>query len=249
MGKCKHQIIVIINVCIISNFLCTQARAQHDTQLWFDIVVDYPFANQYLFEMETSYQTVLASDSSWYSFSLTPTLDYSAFTRVDFAISTPLSYTVQTTNYNTFESRITLETRVHITQNKRINTSLVLKADERFLLDVKENEWETSTRLRMKAEATISINEPTLYHDKLWYAIVDYEEYFVTDKQLDERYANRRRGRLGAGYRLNYRDRFELIYTLQSSRNEIDDDFIGTDSVIQLRYKRFLNPAKPAAPK
>jgi hypothetical protein len=232
-------------VCIISA-ICfyTKVQAQSHTQLWFDFVVDYPFANQYLFEVETSYQTVLASDSSWYSFGLTPELEYSAFTSVDFSISTPLSYTVQTTNYNTFESRITLKSCIHITQNKRINTRLRISADERFLLDVQENEWESSTRVRLKAEATISINGPTLYKDKLWYAIADYEEYFVTDEQLEERYANRRRARIGAGYRLSYRDRFELIYTLQSSRDEIQSDFVSTDNVIQLRYKMFLNPAK-----
>jgi hypothetical protein len=251
VGKCKHQLLtateINLRICTLSAiFFCTQVQAQRHTQLWFDFLADYPFANQYLFEVEASYQTVLASDSSWYSFGLSPALEYSAFERVDFSISTPLSYTVQSTNYNTFESRITLESRLHITQNKRINTRLALKADERFLYDVTENEWETSTRLRLKAEATISINGPNLYQDKLWYAILDYEEYFVTDEQLEERYANRRRGRLGAGYRLSYRDRFELIYTLQSSRDEIQGDFVSTDSVIQLRYKMFFNPAKPA---
>jgi hypothetical protein len=65
------------------------------------------------------------------------------------------------------------------------------------------------------------------------------------DKQVEERFANRRRARIGMGYRLNYKHRFDLAFTLQASRNEIDEEFTGTDNVIQLKYKMFLNPAKP----
>ena len=54
-------------------------------------------------------------------------------------------------------------------------------------------------------------------------------------------------GRIGVGYRLNYKHRFDLIYTMQSSRNEIEGEFISSDNVIALKYKMFLNPAKPAS--
>jgi hypothetical protein len=62
---------------------------------------------------------------------------------------------------------------------------------------------------------------------------------------VEERYANRRRSRIGVGYRLNYRNRFDLFCTGQPSRNEIEGDFISNDNVIQLRYKLYLNaPAR-----
>jgi len=89
-----------------------------------------------------------------------------------------------------------------------------------------------------------ALTAPNLFKHKLWYVLADYEEYIVLDQQLEERYANRRRARLGLAYRLNYKHRFELSYTLQSARNEIDDDLTRTDNVIQLRYKMFLNPSK-----
>ena len=80
--------------------------------------------------------------------------------------------------------------------------------------------------------------------DTLCYLILDSEEFIVLDKQLEERYANRRRARVGVGYRLSYKNRFEFIYTRQTSRNEIDDEFMGTDNVFQVRYKMYLNPSK-----
>ncbi|MBT1699518.1 DUF2490 domain-containing protein [Fulvivirgaceae bacterium PWU4] len=209
--------------------------------------MDYPFANQYLFEMEASYQRLLTNDSTWRSINFTPTLEYQFFNNVDLIFSVPLAYTAQTEDYDSFEARLSFEGRIHLTQNKRVNTRLVLKGEKRYFLNVDEDAWENSTRARVKAEATISINAPDLYRDKLWYAIVDYEEFFVTDQELNERYSNKRRARLGAGYRLDYRNRFELIFTLQSSRNKIHDDFTSTDNVVQLRYKMFFNPSRPAS--
>ena len=105
-------------------------------------------------------------------------------------------------------------------------------------------DWDVSNRVRLKGEIWITLNGPNLFTDKLWYTILDYEEFFVVDQELEERFANRRRGRIGLGYRLNYKHRFDLIYTRQTSRDEIDGDFISNDNVIQLRYKMFLNPSK-----
>lgn len=92
-----------------------------------------------------------------------------------------------------------------------------------------------------------SINGPNLFTDKLWYLFADYEEFTVFDQQVEERFANRRRARLGVGYRFTYKHRVDLGYTLQNARNEIDGTFTGADNVIQIKYKMFLNPAKTVA--
>jgi hypothetical protein len=115
----------------------------------------------------------------------------------------------------------------------------------RAFKQIEQQDWDISNRTRLRGEAFIALNGPNLFMDKLWYIFLDYEEFIVLDKQLDERFANRRRGRIGVGYRLDYKNRFELSYTLQSSRNEIDGEFISTDNVIQLRYKMYLNPVRP----
>jgi hypothetical protein len=254
MGKYKCQEIErmairwVWTLCITC--LCIyKSGAQQNTQLWLDYQVNYPFAVEYLFQVEASYQTELINDSTWRSANLTPAVEYGHFSSLDLKFYLPLSYTTQTKDYNSFETRPTIEAHLFITQNKRVNTGLLFKVEKRFFFSGEENEWSSSTRVRMKAEATISINERNLYHDNLWYAIVDYEEYVITDRELDERYSNRRRARLGAGYRLNYKNRFEVVYSLQSSRNELEGEFVGTDNVIQLRYKMYLNPAKPSPSK
>jgi hypothetical protein len=228
-------------------FSYTIVRAQRQ-QLWFDYQIDYPFSNAYLFEMTSSYQTVLSKDDKWRCLSVTPTFEYYVLTRLDLQATMPTAYTNQTENHNSFETSPALAAIYHITQNKRVNLKVSVKFEERFFRDLEDDTWTSSSRSRLKAEAWISINGPNLYQDKLWYLISDYEEFFVMDEQLEERYANRRRARLGLGYRLDYNHRMELVYSFQSSRNEIEGEFISNDNILQLRYKMFFNPAKPSTP-
>jgi len=217
--------------------------AQGDEQLWLDYQLDYPFANKYLLEANASYQTVLAKDR-WRNVGLAPTFEYVLFTYLDLLSEVQFSYTLQKESINTFEISPMVGGRFNITQNKRISTRLLLRYQERNFYQIESKDWETSNRVRLKGEVWVTINGPNLFTDKLWYTFADYEEFFVLDEQLDERYANLRRVRLGVGYRLNYKNRFDLIYTWQSSRNEIEGDFVSNDSVIQLRYKMYLNPGK-----
>jgi hypothetical protein len=223
-----------------------QGRAQRHEQLWLDYQLDYPFANVFLFEVSATYSTVLTQEFKWRSLSVSPTLEYALATRIDLTGEVPLGYTLQEEGSNSFEISPIVGARFHMTQNKRIDTRILLRYQQRYFREIENEDWDISNRTRIKAEAFICINQRNLFTDNLWYAIVDYEEFIVLDDQVDERYANRRRGRIGVGYRLNYKHRFELIYTRQSSRNEIEGAFISNDNVIQLRYKMYLNPGKPA---
>ena len=108
--------------------------------------------------------------------------------------------------------------------------------------------WEVSNRTRLRAEIYWSINGPNLFTDKLWYLFADYEEFFVLDQQVDERYAYRRRERIGLGYRLSHKHRFDLSFTRQSSQKEIDGGFVSDDNVVQFKYKMFLNPGTTQMP-
>jgi hypothetical protein len=82
--------------------------------------------------------------------------------------------------------------------------------------------------------------------DKLWYSILDAEAFVVMDKDAEERFANRLRIRTGVGYRINYGLRLEFVYTLQRSRNALEDDFQTTDNIFRFRIKQYLNKAKPS---
>lgn len=218
--------------------------AQHQ-QLWLDYQLDLPFANKFLFETTASCQTLLSNDGKWRSISLSPCFEYVLFSWTDLTFEVPVGYTLQKEGSNSVEISPVFGARFHITQNRRINSRILVRYQERNFYQIEAEDWDTSNRVRLKGELSICINGPNLFTDKLWYAMGDYEEFFVLDEQLDERYANLRRLRVGLGYRLNYKNRFEINYALQSSRNEIEGEFVSSDNLIWLKYKMFLNPAKP----
>jgi hypothetical protein len=225
-----------------------QVHAQQDEQLWLEHQLSYPFRGKYLLENTTAYQTLLNPVNKWRSLSISPTFEMTVMTWLDLLSEVGIAYTLQKENANTFEISPMVGGRFFITQGKKVDTRFVLRYQQRNFKDLETDDWTSSNRSRLRGEIFVSINGPNLFTNKLWYVFVDYEEFIVFDRQVEERFANRRRARIGVGYRLSYKHRFDLGYTLQTSRNEIDDEFIGTDNVIQFKYKMFLNSAKQVQP-
>ena len=229
---------------IVALSLQLTVYAQQREQLWFDYQLSYPFANKFLLENTTSYQTLLNKKDKWRSFGLSPNFEYSIFTQLDLLFEVPLAYTLQKEGSSSYEISPITGVRFYVRQNRRLDLRLVCRYQVRAFRQVEAKDWDMSNRTRLRGEIFFSINGPNLYTDKLWYLFGDYEEFIVIDQQLQERFANRRRARLGLAYRLSYKNRFDVSYTLQASRNEIDGDFTSNDNIIQLRYKMYLNPTR-----
>jgi hypothetical protein len=220
------------------------SRAQTGTQFWAEWQVSYPFANRYLVENTFAYQTLLSKGEAWTSLSISPVFEYTLLPAVELISEIPIGRTRQTDNVTTFEISPMIGARFHVTQNRRFNTRILTRFQSRNFQDVATGVWEFKGRFRLRGELTVSINGPNLFVDKLWYAFADYEEFLVVDEQVNERYANLRRARIGVGYRLSYKHRFELGFTWQKSRDEINGTFESIDNVLQLKYKMYLNPPK-----
>jgi hypothetical protein len=228
---------------VILMAVCNVVSAQRKEQLWLDYQIDYPFANRYLLEVAGSYQTLLSKDDKWRSLNLTTTFEALVFNFLDVTADLPLAYTLQKPELNSFEIAPMVGLRFYITQSKRIDTRVLVRYQQRHFHQIEQDDWDVSNRTRLKAEAYICLNGPNLFTNNLWYLALDYEEFIVLDEQLEERYANRRRAKVGLNYRWTYKHRFDLSFTLQSSRDEIDGEFTATDNVLQFRYRLFLNPA------
>lgn len=221
--------------------------AQRDEQLWLEFQLSYPFGGRYLLENTTSYSTLLNPDNKWRSLAISPTFEMSLVRWLDLVSELGFAYTNQTEDASTIEIAPMVGGRFFITQGKKLDTRIVLRYQPRSFKNLETGDWTSSNRSRFRIEMFYSINGPNLFTDKLWYLFADYEEFTVFDQQVEERFANRRRARLGVGYRFTYKHRVDLGYTLQNARNEIDGTFTGADNVIQIKYKMFLNPAKTVA--
>lgn len=219
------------------------ASAQTGSQLWLEWQISYPFANRYLVENTLGYQTLLSGGEKWRSLNISPAFEMVLTPKIELTSEAPLGWTRQNDSRTSFEVSPIVGARFHITQGKRIDTRILMRVQSRNVHHIESDVWEHKGRFRLKGEVWFSITGPNLFTDKLLYATIDYEEFIVVDEQVNERYANLRRVRAGLGYRLNYMHRLDLYYTWQYSRDEITGNFDQIDSVIQLKYKMFLNPA------
>ena len=221
----------------------TISAQTQNSQLWFEYMLNYPFANTFNIENAFVYSTLLDSPR-WYAFDYSPTLEYSLTQNIDFTLGGTFSYTAQTDDYNTFEIRPAIGTRIHITPNSRILLRAYIRVEQRYFLNLDTDEWEQTLRPRFRVESLIPINKKNFFEDKLWYGIADVEWLFVVD-DVEERFANRFRARFGIGYRLSYSSRFELIYMNQQSKSGIDENFSSSDNIVRLRFKHYLRKSKP----
>ncbi len=220
----------------------TKGIAQSDQQVWLEYMHNYSFANVYNMENAVSYSTLLNSPR-WHSLGYSLTLERAISQNFDVMSQLVLSYTNQIGNYNTFEIRPVVGTRIHFTPNRRIQTRLYLRLEQRNLENLDTKEWTQQWRPRVRVEAIIPLNQDSYFKDNLWYAITDIE-FLYDAKDLEERYANRFRFRLGLGYRPTYTWRFELMYMNQESRDGIDETFSSTDNILRVRVKYFLKKSK-----
>jgi hypothetical protein len=217
-----------------------------DDQVWVEYMLNHPFANVYNVEAAFNYSTLLQSPR-WREFGLTITPERSLSQHIDLQAAVMGNYAFQNQVRTTFELREMLGTRIHFTPNSRILTRMLVRFEQRNLQSQETHDWTHSHRTRVRFETVIPLNKKTMFAgDHLWYSVIDAEWFIVMDQDLQERYANRFRLRAALGYRLNYTWRFELMYTLQESKDVIDGNFVTTDNIFRFRIKHFLNKTKPS---
>lgn len=232
---------------MISVSVPTSLRAQDsNAQLWFEYMLNYSFAQSFNFESAFTYSTLL-NTPRWRAIDYAPTLDYSITPNIDLSIGGTLSYTAQTESYNTFEVRPMVGSRIHITPNKRVMLRVYVRLEQRNFKNLETKEWDHTFRPRLRAESIVPINRKSYYDDKLWYGVADVEWLYAIE-DVEERFANRFRVRVGIGYRIDYARRFEFLYMNQQSRNGIDDEFYSSDNIFRFRFRQYIRHKKPAVP-
>jgi len=242
MNRLSGKILALLLGCVI----IMPARAQSvNEQLWYEYMVNYPFANSFNLEQAFTYSTLL-NTPRWRAYDYSAALEWSINQNVDLIGQAVVSYTNQTESYNTLELRPIVGTRLYFTPNKRIQTRLLIRLEQRNFQDLETKEWSQVVRPRVRGEMIIPINRKSIYEDKLWYAVTDFE-WLYNIEDVEERFANRFRWRIGGGYRLTYNMRFEFLYMLQLSKNQIGEEFDTSDNIFRFRVKQYLRKTKPSS--
>jgi hypothetical protein len=92
-------------------------------------------------------------------------------------------------------------------------------------------------RYRDRLEAQFPVNRPRVTDEGALYASA-LVEWFWTHTDPPERFANKQRVRLGAGYRRNYAWRLEVLYVWDRARDSAESGFTATDHAFDIRLQR-----------
>ncbi len=228
---------------LLTALAASRAGAQSNVQAWYDVEFDYIINPKLLVNVEVGPKVLVSSDQpGWNAFDLTPGLEYSVEPWADLLLYAPLSATVQKEGVNTFEVRWTVGTRLAMRPSPRLLLRTRALFEYRSISFLGQDSSQVSARGRVRVEARYAVNGPDYSAPRTLYAFSDFEGFLNFGNAPSERFLNRVRFRLGAGYRFSHWWTAEAIYSLQGSDNTLGNDDVPTqDHIIRLRLVHFIN--------
>jgi hypothetical protein len=264
MKICERNITVPALVLLVAVLLPLQpASAQEATddtsdQIWANLVLSRPVSEQLYLEYDIEAAHQVSGGEPWTSLYGTTLLEYYPNGFFDLTGEMVTGFARQTGSENSFEATMRLGVRLHLI-NQIFNSAFVEKirpermSGKRFTvanlarLEFR-NFWysgdrpsSSDARFRNRVEFKLALNKQTLGADGVWYLIAD-TEWFVplTDNDAAERFATKRRIRVGIGFRRSYTWRFDLLAMRDTARETLEDEIDVDAYMLNFRAKWFF---------
>lgn len=233
-------------------FAQSSASDQVSTQLWGNVILDFPKGEHWLFETDFEPQTQVSGGEKWWSMNFTPLVEYYPGRWIDVVGETAFGYTRQDDDVNTTEVTPRIGFRLNLINNLRetmwpisgplcrVRVGTLVRFEYRNFWYSDGSDPEHEWRLRIRLEAKIGINHADFAQDQLLYGIFDVEGFIPLNDGVSERYPSKIRGRAGLGYRLRYQTRFELLYIRDSHRDAPGSAKTPTSNALDARLKLFF---------
>jgi hypothetical protein len=225
-------VILIILLSVNDGF----AQSETTTQFWWDATYYRPFAVSFRKILSVGTRHLLGSND-WNKIFVKPSVEWYPTPFVDVMAELVYLNTKQTNDINTVELRPDIGFRLNFYQQRwilRTNTRFELR-NVRYM---EIGEVERTLRFRSRVEVVYPITNPSHRDPKTLYGLTDFEVFAdLAGDEIDERFSNRTRFRLGAGWRQDLEWRLELVYTFQNSRNTLGEEFSTSDNIIRVRLK------------
>jgi hypothetical protein len=226
-------------------------HAQDDTsnQIWADFIVTQPWNEHWQFGLDMQGQAELDREN-WWSLRATPKAEHFVTDWLDFIGEALVAYTLQQPDLRSLELSPRIGFRLHLFNEvldyirperiplTRLDLYNLTRLEYRafwYSDDTSAQSW----RLRSRLGGKVAINHRRLSEARTLYGILDVEVFIPLGDDIPETFANKYRIRVGFGYRVNYKWRFETLYVFDDSRNTLQDDFTQTSNVLDFRVKRY----------
>jgi hypothetical protein len=230
----------------------TSSSDSTPTQIWGDVILDFPKGKRWLFE--TGFQPqVQVSGGKWWSMEVTPLTEYYPAPWIDLVGETAFAYTRQADDVDSVELTPRLGFRLNILNDfrerghlpdpaplHRVRIGTLVRFEYRNLWYNDDSPSEHEWRFRVRLQAKVGINHADLAENCSLYGIVDGEGFIPLGEGVSERYASKVRTRAGLGFRLSYRTRFEVLYVRDWHRDSPGAPKAPTTNSVDLRLNLYF---------
>jgi hypothetical protein len=235
-----------------------ESTAETSKQIWANLILSRPKSEKLYLEYDIEGARQVSGGEPWKYLYGTGLVEYYPSGYFDLTGEVSTGFTRQSREEDSFEATVRLGVRFHLL-SQIFNSSLVKeirpermsgkKLGISFLSRIERRKFWYSgdrpsfddLRWRNRLEFKFALNEPSLANDGVWYLMAD-GEYFtpIGDDKAPERFATKYRLRLGLGYRLSYKWRFEVVVMRDEAKETLEDEIEVDAYMLDLRLKWFL---------
>ena len=254
---------IFITFCLLfwlNESMAQESAPEASDQLWLNYILGRPVSEKLYLEYDfEAAKQVSGSGDPWHYFYGTGLFEYYPNGYADFTGELVTGFTKQDSEEDSFEVTVRAGLRLHLISQifnspfvkehrpermsgKRLGIANLARLEYRNFWYNGDRPSEDDLRFRNRIEFRLALNQPTLASDRLWYLIAD-AEWFVPlndEEDLPERFATKRRIRLGLGYRQSYQFRYELLAMRDKARDTLEGDVEVDANMLDFRFKWFF---------
>jgi len=227
-----------------------EATSPESGQIWGNVVLDFPRGERLLLELDFEPKAQVSGSETWRNIDVTPLVEHYPNRWIDLVGETTVGRTRQKNELSTYEVTPRVGARFHILSNLRTMQGGSRPLGRVSIANLVRFEWRNfwysdgseshETRVRNRLELKAGLNHRELSSDKTLYLIADFEFFVPLSDDVPERFASKRRTRVGLGYRRDDRLRFEVLFIRDGSRQTLEEDFDTAANILNARLKMFF---------
>jgi hypothetical protein len=237
----RFRIIAIQAILVVTNILGNLSFGQ-DVQAWLDGFIVKPIGNSIENELNLGVNK-LVQNNGWGEVYAANTLSWIVTGWYTAEAALELHYTNDPQAFDIREARVFLGQKFTFTRFiEKIHLEqpyFYARLEQRFLEYPDQDTTEQKSRIRLRLGGRFLLNNTTMSAGTYYFPFY-FEQFYNFNGEALERFASRKRWVVGFGYNWNYRWRTELFYYAQRSRNSIEDSYVKTDMMFQLKIYCYL---------
>jgi len=208
-----------------------------NNQLWADYYEYWDIKPNWQFYGDAGARTVLEK-WSWFMVFGRPSIRWKKYKLWEVHGGIGMFYTINVDEVNTFEIRPWQGFRVNWPTFRPIKFNHYFRLEERF--NFLTDHWDLEFNLRVRYRFGLKALIYTFTNENNIFLPAWIEIFGNIGQQITEKFSNRTRFAIGAGYKMNKQWTFELHFVSQFSRTGGNDEFKTSDRLLQIKVRRFL---------